>query len=388
MKLFPLLVKLFGPTTARVLITILLNRYIALKNIKGIEASEIATSDIAETLADSLNIGDLVDKITDEGWDTREVVAFISGQTDDASTTQWGLFKPHQFQNNQAKVAPPSWQIPSQLEKRRSLYLSGTQVNDVSLLAGSNNLEILDLDRTPVENITSLAELNCLEALYLNETLVHDVSPLAGLMNLQTLSLNKTGVRDVQALANLSRLTSLYLNETAVNDVSPLAGLSNLKILGLAGTPINNVISLAGLPALRFGLSLEDVVRLLPQLKKRPFLHLSLSDMDVNKDLAPLAELKNLQSLYLTGLPVSDISPLAGLGNLRILDLMGTFVNDVKPLASLSNLKALYLNRTQIDNVKPLATLSNLKYLYLRGTAVNDLTPLKTLVREGLEISQ
>ena len=55
---------------------------------------------------------------------------------------------------------------------------------------------------------------------------------------------------------------------------------------------------------------------------------------------------------------MSDAAPLAGLRNLRSLDLSGTQITDVAPLAALSGLQYLDLTRTPVSNLSALAHLS------------------------------
>ena len=66
-------------------------------------------------------------------------------------------------------------------------------------------------------------------------------------------------------------------------------------------------------------------------------------------DLSPLAELMNLERLYLKNTHVSDLSPLAELKNLEVLDLNGTLVSDLWPLAELKSLGSLDLTNTKVS---------------------------------------
>ena len=49
-------------------------------------------------------------------------------------------------------------------------------------------------------------------------------------------------------------------------------------------------------------------------------------------DISPIAELTNLEALYLGNNPISDISPLAGLNELRELSLDNNSISDLSPL--------------------------------------------------------
>ena len=118
--------------------------------------------------------------------------------------------------------------------------------------------------------------------------------------------------------------------------------------------------------------------------------------------MAPLADLRSLTSLYLSGDRISDLSALAGmrsltwlrvrgdailddlsalagLRSLTSLSLRGHAISDVAPLAGLSSLMDLYLDRNRISDLSPLAGLSALEYLALSSNAISDLAPLAGL---------
>ncbi|MEM9435307.1 MAG: AAA-like domain-containing protein, partial [Pseudomonadota bacterium] len=93
-----------------------------------------------------------------------------------------------------------------------------------------------------------------------------------------------------------------------------------------------------------------------------PISEIKLSGTQV-ADVAPLANLSSLQSLFLYSTQVADVAPLANLSSLQILFLSGTQVADVAPLANLSSLQSLFLSGTQVADVAPLASLSSLQTL-------------------------
>ena len=53
--------------------------------------------------------------------------------------------------------------------------------------------------------------------------------------------------------------------------------------------------------------------------------------------------------LDLSGTDISDLAPLAGLKGLHSLYLSGTEVSDLAPLAGLKGLRTLYLSRTEVS---------------------------------------
>ncbi len=92
----------------------------------------------------------------------------------------------------------------------------------------------------------------------------------------------------------------------------------------------------------------------------------------VLNDLTPLANLTNLEELYLPSTQVTDLTPLANLTNLEILNLSHNPITDLSPLANLTNLETLSLINIQATDPTPLANLTNLEWLSLDGTPITD----------------
>jgi len=97
------------------------------------------------------------------------------------------------------------------LKGLRMLNLSGTQVADVSALAGCSSLHTLNISYTQVTDVSALAGCSSLHTLNLRGTKVADVSALAGCSSLHTLTLYGTKVADVSALAGCSSLHTPHL---------------------------------------------------------------------------------------------------------------------------------------------------------------------------------
>ncbi|MDX2151810.1 MAG: COR domain-containing protein [Bryobacteraceae bacterium] len=102
--------------------------------------------------------------------------------------------------------------------------------------------------------------------------------------------------------------------------------------------------------------------------------------------IGPVAGLRRLRCLWLTGTEVSDLGPLAGLSALASLYLFGTKVSELGPLAGLSALTLLDLSGTQVTDLRPLAGLPALRMLNLAYAPVTDLSPLLPLIRRGVPV--
>ena len=117
----------------------------------------------------------------------------------------------------------------------------------------------------------------------------------------------------------------------------------------------------------------------------------ALTELDLSSkgltdaDLAPLAEMKNLESLNLSGNDaITNLSSLAGLSSLTFLNIMNTGATDLSPLSDLTAMEFLHLSNAEITDLSPLTGMSHLKELYLTDgdlpdSKISDLSPLSGL---------
>ena len=110
---------------------------------------------------------------------------------------------------------------------------------------------------------------------------------------------------------------------------------------------------------------------------------LNILDLHNNQitDVAPIANLVQLTELYLSGNEIVDVAPLANLTQLTRLDLRNNQIIDVAPLANLTQLTVLNLYYNQIIDVAPLANLTQLKGLSLTSNQIIDVAPLANLTQ-------
>ena len=166
--------------------------------------------------------------------------------------------------------------------------------HDIQRLKGLEhavNLRGLYVTRSEVSELTPLAGLENLQLLKLNDNRITDISPLSGLVNLQNLELHNNQIVDISPLAGLIGLRDLRMKSNEVVDITPLSGLVNLQCLKLQDNQISDITPLAGLENLQF---------------------LKLSGNRIT-DISPLSALVNLEELILGGNPITDFTPLYGL---------------------------------------------------------------------------
>jgi len=127
-------------------------------------------------------------------------------------------------------------------------------IEDLTWIGGLSNLARLSIyECTGLYDIDDIVELTALTRLELNNcTNITDGSPIADLSGLQYLSLNRTNIDSIEFVQQLEQLETLYLVDcTELMDIPCLDGLRNLKILNIYGCSslteesIANVKSLA-----------------------------------------------------------------------------------------------------------------------------------------------
>ena len=182
---------------------------------------------------------------------------------------------------------------------------------------------------------------------------------------------------------------NFHLSES-ISDLTGLEYATTLVHFSFAGNQIPDLSPLADLKDLySLYLSVSDLSLLTNRLADAGLTGLrSLGIEGTNiSDLSPLAGLTGLISLSISNTNVSDISPLAGLTGLPSLYLTNNNISDVSPLAGLTELSILYLDKNNISDVSPLAELTQLSHLGIKNNNISDISPLAELTQlRGLEL--
>ena len=280
--------------------------------------------------------------------------------------------------------------------KTERLRANDNQIANIGPIAKLSDLSHVELAGTPLSDLSPLKELAALEMVDVSRTNVNDVSPLIGLRNLETLSLAESNVSDISPLANLQRLVSLDIRGTQVSDISAITNCWYLKELKLSASRVKELSSLAKLPQLErlecADLDIESV-EVHPNVTKLKRLNMSgtqlrdlarLPNCGVNvdlsntriKDLRPLRDWHQLETLSLANTDVTDLSPLKDLRGLTSLDLSHTRVSDLTPLVGLG-IRQLNLSHTNVSDLAAFEASAQLNRLDLTKTPVTSLSDLR-----------
>ena len=292
----------------------------------------------------------------------------------------------------------------SGLSELQGLHLGYNRITNLAPLSDLSALYWLNLSGNPVSDISILAGLDALRHLYLNDTQAAyaDIVALPYFDSLRSLGVSGLGVEDISALGD-SLDWQLDLARNPIADLSPVYGLTalrhldlsevgapnwewlepfvKLRSLRLSGNRIADIAPLADMAEMeRLALDGNRIADIAPLSGMTDLSSLALNDNRID-DLAPLAGMTHMDWLRLDRNRIADIAPLSGMTELRSLDLHDNRVDDLAPLAGMADMDWLRLDRNRIADLSPLPGMTDLRSLYLADNHVNDVSPLATMRR-------
>ncbi len=219
-------------------------------------------------------------------------------------------------------------------------------------LADVRSLSIFD---TPISDLTGIECMSSLSWVTMYGVGLTDLTPFASLPRLTTLDVDCNSYTDLSPLASLVNLVGLNLGKSSsctapgqVTDISPLEALVGLADLDLSGHDLDSVTSLQSLPHLQY-LVLASNARLssLAGLENADALDYFVATDTLVSDVSVFADHPTLQTLWLSGSPVSDLGPLLTATALEDLYIRATSVDCTDQA---SNLAALTANGVSVSS--------------------------------------
>jgi len=106
-------------------------------------------------------------------------------------------------------------------------------------------------------------------------------------------------------------------------------------------------------------------------------------------DLAPIRDLKLLQSLNLAGNQIESIKALSELKLLQYLELSRNKISDLDPLKSMTNMRSLYLSENRIKTFSSLSEMKKVWTLHAAMNPIEDFSAIGDLTwLESLDLSE
>ena len=291
------------------------------------------------------------------------------------------------------KVAQqPATQQPSNPTRGMKSFLDWCQKRDSLTLEAKHTVEVI-LERIRIQDCQQahqklLTQRSLNLSNHLQRSQIEDISALSSLTHLEELDLKANAIKDLTPLSPLVNLQTLYLEY----------GTSHNKrnILKHGETPLD-LTPLASLKKLqKLHLTGNVITNLTPLASLKNLRTLILHNIAFPEsapdtttqysrklDLTPLSNLTNLEEIHISANPnIENFTPLSSLINLRLLNLSESNVKDITFLSSLTNLEELYLIQNEIKDIAPLSGLKKLQKLYLfHNREIEDIKPLSALTK-------
>lgn len=241
------------------------------------------------------------------------------------------------------------------LTELQEVLLNDNFVSDVTPLAGLTNLTMLKLGDNPIKDYSSLANIrpNLTDCDFEPDYGPQPIEFNDAVLEQRIRSLLNKPEGDI-TLADTEALTEVWLGndwqeqipeEQKIVNISALKYFPNLTTLNLANHGVSRLDVLRAMPNLgELMLDNNRVRDISPLLACKSLYWLNIGGCDCTEaDLAPLAQMTGLAWLSIAySNNIHDISVLANLTDLKALDMRGVLV-DLAPLAGLKNLTSLYL---------------------------------------------
>ena len=199
---------------------------------------------------------------------------------------------------------------------------SNNSLTDISGLSGCIRIEKLLLHDNPISDITALQNMNELELLDLARTQVQDLSPVNS-DTIKALYLDFTEVKDYGVLDRFSSIEDLRVSGAAKEEIEKLLQIENLKNLSLYESEVDSLELFRAVPGLT-GLELAGCV--------------SLTDME------GIEYLTELTFLGLAGTGIGTFPEHFYHDKLTVLEITGTGIKEFKALLRCPNLRYLYVS--------------------------------------------
>lgn len=254
-----------------------------------------------------------------------------------------------------------------EMTQLQSLNLSGCHMKLLPSLSKLINLHFLILrDCSSLQKLPRINELVHLETIDLSGATSLTFFPeqdLSKHQHLQTIDLSRTQIKRLPKFGYLKKLSRISIEGCKKVRIFPsLQNLDGLKILYLSEIEFRNF---------------HEIKPRDSNIKSKPLFPVSLSELHLRdcptlKCLPPIAGLKNLEVLDVSGasdseFAISDIS-FRDLDYLRELNLSNTKLKKLPPLSNLHRLRKLFLKNCELlEKLPEMNGLENLEVLDLSG---------------------
>lgn len=156
-----------------------------------------------------------------------------------------------------------------ELNNLKEIAIWYTTLDDLSCINEIPSLENVEIRFCNVNNISEL-QVSKLKKLVIVDAQLSNIDNLKNANELENLNLSKNKIKDISALSNLTKIKFLDLHENEVEDISALSNLTNLITLNLRKNRIRDISALENLKLLSQVVLAENAIEDCSVLLKLP----------------------------------------------------------------------------------------------------------------------
>ncbi|WP_350344282.1 leucine-rich repeat domain-containing protein [Proteinivorax tanatarense] len=241
----------------------------------------------------------------------------------------------------------------SKLGNLEVLEITKSELTDISPISELTNLKELNLNQNSISNLAPLSNLTTIKKLQMDNNYIEDISALNTMSNLEYISLSKNQIVDITALKKLEKVKKINLENNEIESVQPLKTLTNLEDLNVGENKVQNVTTLGKLESLK---------------------KLNLTSNKISE----ITALKNLQvdKLYLSDNYISHIKSLEGIDDLKFLDVSNNSITDSSQIKNLSNVEKINIRGNEIDGVLSQINQIEICHIIMEKENIEEVIPL------------
>lgn len=254
------------------------------------------------------------------------------------------------------------------------LVIGDGYIPDFSAFSSNKLITHLSLNSCPMEDISFVRTMECLESLVVYDASISDLSPLSMSKTIRTLNVSCNSLTDITPLQDL-KLESLNLSaNTRISNPSYIGDIATLTHLDLRGVPINDGMFIERLESLT-NLNMSETGIKSIEFTRR-LLHLNKFRCDENRirDVSPLKDHPTLKILDISGNGATHVCRIPMLKRVYMSD---NSISDLSPLGECRLLETVFCMYNSAEDISFVRNLPYLKELVLAYNSVTDLSPLK-----------
>ena len=113
------------------------------------------------------------------------------------------------------------------------MICSDTDIYELDPISNTKAIKVLWCEKTNIDNLNAIVDLNNLEHINISFTQVKDLQPVSNMKKLKVLKAGMTRIKQLEPLSGLDNIEKIYIWGTNIDNLTPLYNLTNLNYLSI-----------------------------------------------------------------------------------------------------------------------------------------------------------